>query len=122
YLVESSRVIRAFGPIFINYLGISSLVLEAGGKNADIAILDTPATMAVTINAGAVGDNVQTGGVLVGNASRIQGPLTVNGGGNATFTVFDQSTTTPQTYTVTDTSLTRSGGFAVTYANLHSLT
>jgi hypothetical protein len=112
----------------IDYVGVASLALDAGsGSNDEIAVLDTPATLSVTINAGAGGDFIHAGGSFLGNVDPIHGPLAVNGqGSNTTFTVFDQSASTPQTYTVTGTatatSVTRSGGFSATCTNLKSLT
>jgi hypothetical protein len=126
YLVTEALVNRAVAGtgVLVNYSNISSLVLNAGsGASDDIAIPRTPATMAVTINAGGGGDTVHTGSSIAGDLSLIQGPLTVNGqGGNTSLTLFDQSTTTPQTYSVTSTGVTRAGGFAVTYTNIGSLT
>jgi hypothetical protein len=120
YLVTDTFVDRGGpGGVIINYSNITSLVLNAGnGNNDDIAISRTPPAMAVTINAGTGNDLVHTVPLSV-----IGGPLTVNGQGSTTsLTLFDQNITTPQTYTVTSTNVTRTGGLAVTYANIQTLT
>jgi hypothetical protein len=125
YLVTSSSVRRSPDSlgVQVNYSSIGNLVFNAGSGNSDdIAILDTPATMEVTINAGTGNDTVHAGGTIVGNLGLILGPLTVNGQGNTSLTLYDQSTTTDQNFTVTGTAVTRTHGFAVSYSNLQNLT
>jgi hypothetical protein len=129
YVVSGTSVFRVLNHVigadvrFPN--GMRSLVLNAGnGSNDTIDISGFErSTVATTINAGTGGNTVQAGRALIDSLSQILGPLVVNGqGGNTSLTLFDQSTTTAQTYTLTSTSVTRTGGFALTYANIQSLT
>jgi hypothetical protein len=123
YFVLSNRVSLGFTQI--SYSDIDSLTLDSGRGGNTIIIGDIPASMATTINAGPSADLIQLSGSLVGSLGNTQGPLTINGQGNTTLTAFDQSTSTPQTYTLTGTAtganLTRSGGFNLTTSNLKSL-
>jgi hypothetical protein len=120
-VIRSGQFERGFG--YVNFSGVQKLIVNAGNGGNEIAILDTPVTLTVTVNAGSGGDNVHAGGSLVGTVDSILGPVTVNGqGSNTSFTVFDQSNTAVQTYTVTTTSVKRTGGFATTIANLKSVT
>jgi hypothetical protein len=119
FVIQNSRVLTNLGTV--NYSGIDKLILDTGRGDNSITILGTPADLAVTINAGTGSDDVRAGGSLIGDVSAILGPLTVNGGNHTTLAVLDQSTSTPQAYTLTDTTVTRSGEFTATYANLHSL-
>jgi hypothetical protein len=126
YQVSSTSVFRLPGLHQISYSDLANLILDAGsGSNDSVLVLDTPATMATTINAGHGADNVQLSGSFIGTLNDIKGPLTINGGGNTTATLFDQSTTNPETYTLISTptgaSLTQSGGFSLTTSNLASL-
>jgi hypothetical protein len=122
--VIGNGVILSFGQHFnVNYSGLKSLVFDAGsGSNDSFAVLATPAATALTINAGAGGDTVTANLGSGGGASPIQGPLSVNGQGNTGVTVFDQNTSTTQTYTLTGTTVKRTNGLSVTYSNLQSLT
>jgi hypothetical protein len=104
----------------VAFSGIESFVLDAGSGGNDIGILDTPADLPVTINAGKGPDEIHAGDSVGGDGRFVRGPLTVNGGGKTTFTIFDQTTSTPETYTLTDTTVRR-GNFGVIYANLQRL-
>jgi hypothetical protein len=118
--VRRSSVVEG---VQVNYSSIGALTLSAGsGNNDDLAVLDTPASMVVVVSAGPGNDTVHAGSSIVGLLGSIQGPLTVNGQGNTSLTLYDQSTSTSQDYTVTGTAVTRTGGFAVSYANLQDLT
>jgi uncharacterized repeat protein (TIGR01451 family) len=122
----------ASGGVLVNYDGtpfpfapgqVSSIEVDtssAGG--ALVTVLATPASVPLTINSGGSGDAVDASAPAAGIVDPILGPLTVNGQGNTRFTVFDQGNATKQTYTVTASTVTRSGGFNATYAHLGSLT
>jgi hypothetical protein len=126
YVIDQTFLTRAVTGlgVLVNYQLIRSLVLNAGsGNNDDIAINASVAALTTTINAGAGTTTVHAGSSTLGDLSPIRGPLTVNGQrGNTSLTLFDQSTTAAQTYTVTATSVTRTGGFGVTYAAIQNLT
>jgi hypothetical protein len=120
-LVENNEVSRGFAQLF--YSGLQKLVLDAGsGSGYEVDVIGTPATTALTVNAGSGADIVHAGGTLIGEVGRIQGPLTVNGTGNTQVTVFDQTTSTTQTYTLTANTVTTAAGFALTYSGLQSMT
>jgi hypothetical protein len=120
YAITTSEALRSLDSKQVFYAGITNLVLDAGSGGNDIAILDTP-VMATIINAGAGGDFVHAGGSLGGDMARIKGPLTIDGQGNTRFAILDQSSTTAQIFTLTATSITRTGGFTASYNNLQSL-
>jgi uncharacterized repeat protein (TIGR01451 family) len=118
------------GGVFVNFNGtlfpfgpgqVSSIEVETASDGGALeTVLATPAAVPLTINAGGSGDAVAAGN-QAGTVSSILGPLAVNGQGTTRFTVFDQGSTTVQTYTLTASTVTRSGGFAATYANVGSL-
>jgi hypothetical protein len=124
FLLVNSGV--TFGLGRVSYASIEALDIDAGSGGNDVAILDSPVGLFTTINAGTGGDTIHAGGSLVGDISPVHGPLVINGQGNATFTVFDQTTSTSQAYTLTGTStgasIGRSGGFLATCNNIKSLT
>jgi Ca2+-binding RTX toxin-like protein len=125
YLVTGDSVVRQPGLIQIGYSHIGNLVLDAGsGSNDSISVIGTSAVTTTTIYAGPGTDNVQFSGGFSGTLNNVNGPVTINGQGNTTATLLDQSTIDPETYTLTGTptgaSITRSG-FSLTTSNLASL-
>jgi hypothetical protein len=114
YQVWADFALRSNGPV-VRYGGLSALVLNAGnvvGGNT-VFVLSTPASMAVTVNAGSGGDNVPVG--VNFNIGTVAGPLTVNGTGNTTVALNDQNNTAPRTFSVTPTTVTWTGGSTVAY-------
>jgi hypothetical protein len=56
------------------------------------------------------------------NLANIKGPLTVWGmGGSNSLNVFDQNDSTASTYTITSSSVTRSGSAAISYASVNAV-
>lgn len=86
--------------------GVSQLNVYDGDGPTTFAVQSTGTGTPVTITTGP-GNNT----INVGNAQNqldsIQGPLTINGGGNATLNVNDQSTATNQVYQISDHSVQR---------------
>jgi acrosin len=108
--------------VFIAYSGISSLALRAGSGGNTINVVGTLAATPVTVFAGALNDIVNVGDS--GNhLDSIQSTLTVNGqAGTTRLNINDQGTTTGKTYTITSAAVTRTGGPAINYSSLNSLT
>ncbi len=100
---------------------ISSIVINPGTGNDRVTIGATPAGVPVTVNLGSGYNTVTIGAPTLNNAASV----TVNGqpGGQAQLIVDDHGTPTSETYTVTNSSVTRtSGGVgAITYRNIQIL-
>jgi len=126
FLVSNGQVSFGLGQVDLSGSGVQNLVLDGSSGTNSFVFLDTPAGLTATINAGPNGDTVQAGGSLTGDAGNVLGPLVINGQGNTTFTDFDQSDSTPQTYTLTGAStggvISQSDGLAVTCNNLQDVT
>jgi hypothetical protein len=105
----------------ITFPGGFDVVNVSGGSGANTyTVAATLATCATTLNTGSGQDTVNVGDG--GNTLRNNGPVTVLGGGGTRLNLNDQGTTTSQTYTVTATSVSRTGGVApLTYSGLQSL-
>jgi hypothetical protein len=119
YTLTASTVTQTYIP-GITYGGIQALVLNAGSGGNAINVLSTPAGTATTVNGGAGDDTFTVGAPGLYNG----GPLTVNGqGGSNTLVVDDRANATAQTYTVTSTSVSRTGGpvGAIGYADIQRL-
>ena len=127
YVIDNGQVSLGQGGQ-IDLSNVQDLVLNGGNGGNNFVLLSTPASMTTTINAGTHDDAVQAGGTVFGfNASSLLGPVVINGQGNTTFTEFDQSATTAETYTLSGTStggevLARSGGLVATCNNVPTLT
>jgi hypothetical protein len=122
FLLHLNEVVLGLDPL-VSYSGIESLVLNGGPGHNTFQLLDTAVGLFTTINAGTQADSVLAGGPLTSTVDALQGPVVINGQGNTTFTVYDQSAATPQTYTVTGTAtgefLACSGGLSATCNRLN---
>jgi ELWxxDGT repeat protein len=119
YTVTSSGLTRT-GAVTVSPAGVENLIINAGSGSNPINVTGTAAGTAVTVNGGGGNDtiNVGNGNTLDG----IQGALTVNGqAGTNRLNVNDQSAAGAQTYTLSATTLVRSGAAAITYGTLTSL-
>jgi hypothetical protein len=100
---------------------IRSIIINPGTGDDRVTIGSTPAGVPVTVNLGSGYDTVTVGTPILNNASSV----TVNGqpGGHATLAVDDSGTPTSETYTVTDSSVSRTSGgvFPVYYRNILNL-
>lgn len=114
YTVTNSQIART-GVGAINYVNIAgTITLNAAGTGSNtINVQSTAAVTAQTvINAGAGGATVTVG--QAGTLANIASPLQVNAQGGTTNLILDDSTTsTGQTFTVTPTSVARSGIAAI---------
>jgi hypothetical protein len=107
------------GPIAYGS-GVAALTVDGSSKASSYNIQSTAAGSAVTVNAGIGNDTFNLGS---GNSlNAIQGALTVNGGGGSnTVNANDSGSASAQSYTLSKTTLTRSGGVVVNYASLSAL-
>jgi hypothetical protein len=104
----------------ITYSQITNFTLNAGtGKNT-INVQTTQAGTITTINAGPAGDTINVGNRL----DFIRGPLTLNGPGASTKPVLninDQGAAAAQQYTLSATTVQRTGAATITYQNIKKL-
>jgi hypothetical protein len=128
-LVEvNSNFIFGPGPVQIELFqpeSLISLTINAGPAASNggnfIAVNSTPAGVPVIINPG---DGQDT--IVVGDATEtlagILGPVTIDGSGNNdTLTIEDQLSTTPHTYTITPTTVSRSGAATIIFFGITNL-
>jgi hypothetical protein len=108
------------GAITINN-AVSDVTLNGTGNGNTFNVRGTANTLAsLTVNAGAGSDVVNVGS-FTGTLDDLQGPLTVNGqGGFNLLTVNDQGSAN-HTYSLTSTTLNRSGAATITYGGLVAL-
>jgi hypothetical protein len=99
---------------------VTALTVNGSGKSSTYNIQSTAAGSTVTVNAGIGNDTFNVGS---GNSlNSIQGALTVNGGGGSnTLNANDSGSAGGQSYTLSKTALTRSGGVVINYASLSAL-
>jgi hypothetical protein len=100
--------------------GLTSITINATAANDAVTIRNTAASVPVIINLGN-GNTATVGAPTLNNA----GSVSVNGpvGNPATLIVDDQGTPTTETYTVTDSSISRTGGGVgpINYSNIRTL-
>jgi hypothetical protein len=121
YVVTDSTVTR--GPTFggLTYGTVQTLVLN-GGSGADIYnIQGTASGTATTVKGGAASDTFDVGSTI-NTLDAILGALTIKGnGGTNVLQLFDQGNAVGQTFTLSPTLITRSGGVSITYGTMISL-
>jgi hypothetical protein len=100
---------------------INSVVVNSGSGDDTITIGRTPAGVPVTVNLGTGHDTVTVGAPSLINASTVT--INAPAGSQATLIVDDHGTPTSETYTVTDSSVSRtSGGVGtINYSNIQNL-
>jgi hypothetical protein len=108
------------GTIYYNLGGVTSLTVNGGTVANTFNIQSTVAATPVTVNGGAVADTFNVGNTS-NNLNNILGALTINGGGSNTLNVKDQGSATGQSYTLSNTTLTRSGIATIRYSYLTNL-
>jgi hypothetical protein len=127
YTVTATTVVRLPGGPTITYLDIESLnlhpghILGPGPTNNVIDVLSTNADTPVEIDAGG-GATVNVGNAA-GTLDDLQGPVNVIGEDAAvTLNVNDQGSDNSQDYSVTDSTVDRSGAATISYAGVGDLT
>jgi hypothetical protein len=102
----------------VTYGTLESFTLNAGAGDSDFDLSGTAAGTPLTVNAGAGNDSIN-----LNNLSTFAAPITANGNGGAdTISVNDEFAGT-DSYTLSATALTRTGGFAgLAYATADQVT
>jgi hypothetical protein len=108
---------------FVNYIAAEGVVINAGAFDDTFNVQGTLAGTPVTLNTGAGNDAVNVGSNPFNpSLDPIQGALTVNGqAGSDVLTLSDMGSTVGRTYTVTSTSVSRSGAALITYGSIESV-
>ena len=117
YTITSTTLSRIiFGGL--TYSGIEGLTLNAETGNNTININSTAFGVPVTVNAGLGNDTINVGN---GNLDNLPGAVTVNGqGGVDTVNVNDQTAPFSDTYTITNTTLSRIIFGGLTYSGIEN--
>jgi len=110
----------------ISYAGVSALGITLGSGNDTFNVQSTHASTPTTLDAGPGNDTINVGSLAPdagGTVNDISGPLTVNGqGGSDTLNVDDTGDMTPNTGTLTATTLAGLGMLGgITYGTLESV-
>jgi hypothetical protein len=101
--------------------GLTAITVTATSGNDTINIEGTPAGVPVTVNLGDGSDTVNLSPVAQ-NLSNLAGPMTINGGsGRDTLNLFDEGINSNQNYTVSSSTIARSGMGTVTYQNVSNI-
>jgi hypothetical protein len=109
------------GGIFFDANHLASITLNGSDLGGSFFVSATRAGMPVTINGG-VGTDTFHVGSFTDTLDTIQGPLTVNGeGGTDSLFINDQGSTTAHTYSITATSVARSGAATINYTGIENL-
>jgi hypothetical protein len=98
---------------------LTGITVAATSGNDTIAIDQTAAGVPITVNLGGGSDTVFLSRGAH-NLDNLPGDVTINGqaGAGATLDIRDQGNTTAQTYTITNSTILRSGAGRITYSNL----
>ncbi len=116
YTVTSTNVSRSgFGGL--TYAGVGKVVLNGGSAADTYNINSTAAGTPVTLNGGS-GANIFNLTPVSENLSNLAGAISINAGSASTINVDDQLNAAVSTYTVTASSVGRSGFGGLTYAGV----
>jgi hypothetical protein len=97
---------------------VSSIVVITGSGNDSVNIEKTVASAPVTVNLGSGNDTVNLSPSSQ-SLSGLNAGMTVRGGsGSYTLNLFDQGIRTNESYTLSDTAITRTGMGRLTYSNV----
>ncbi len=100
--------------------GVTALTVDGSSKASTYNIQSTAAGSTVTVNGGIGNDTFTLGSS--NSLGGIQGAVTVNGGGGSnTLNANDSASASGQSYTLSKTTLTRSGIAAINYASLSAI-
>jgi hypothetical protein len=106
----------------IAFSGLEGIALDAGSGANAINIYGTPAGATASVNAGPGDDGTYVAG-LTGQLSSLGGPLAVSGdAGTDSLWVYDTSSSDAGSYTLTSTTLSRSGAPTISYSGQDSVT
>ncbi len=143
YAVTGTTVDRTGAPQIL-YSKINKLTLNAGSSGDTIDVKDTGSLATLTINGDSGGDDIYVRATSAGTTTAVNGgdgadtitvgstgntlddlagPLTVKGDSDTdSLNVNDQGTTVDRSYTVTPTTVRRTGGVDITYDTIENLT
>ena len=119
YTITSTIVSR--GAATITYASVTALSLNGGTGGNTFDVQSTATGVSTTIAAGTMSDTFNVGSTA-NTLDGIQGALSVKGtAGGGTVNLEDQGSSAGEIYTITSTTVTRSGAAAITYSGIHSL-
>jgi Ca2+-binding RTX toxin-like protein len=122
YVVTDTGVTRNFNQMILSYAAAESLTLNGGNFADTVTVQSTLAATPVTLRMGG-GDDVVNVGSLGNSLDPILGAVTVDGQAGADrLNVNDQGSIFGTDYTVTSTTVSRTGAASITYAGLENLT
>jgi len=125
YTITDKSVQRA-GLGKISYIAIEGVTLGTGSAGDSVTVVSTGPDTPVTVNTDGGNDTVIVGKpTIVGDVlSSIESKVSVNAGGgtNDVLLLQDFGSFTDNTYTISDTTVTRSGAGSVTYSGVEELT
>jgi hypothetical protein len=120
YSLTSSSVTRS-GSAAISYASVDAVTLDGGSNNDTYNIDSTASGTPVSITGGG-GNNLYQISPVAKDLDTIQGSVSIEGGtGTNTLIVYDQNYTGPFNYSVTSSSVSRSGAAPITFSSIHSL-
>ena len=120
YTLTNNTLTRS-GAAGISFINVEQVTLNASLGNDTINVTSSFATVTTAVNAGGGDDVINVGNA--GTLSGLLGPLFLNGNGGANdvININDQADAGPQTYTITSTTVARSGSGLMTYGTVESL-
>jgi hypothetical protein len=123
YTVNATTLSRN-GAALVTYGTVEDVVINGGSGGNTVNVRGTPSGTRVTVNSGAGGDTISVGNVA-NSLDDIQGDVTVNGQAPPSaepLTINDQGDLDAHTYSISATTVTRSGAASIVYATVESLT
>ena len=118
YALTSSSVTRN-GAALISYSSLESITLDGGSANDTYNIESTSASTPVTIEAGTGNDTFNISPAAK-NLDNIRGDVAISGGfGTNTLNLFDENNAKAVTYSVTSTTVTRTGSATISYSSVN---
>ena len=112
YVLRASTVVRA-GHVAVTYNAMGQFNLNAGSVGMDIDIEQTASGTSYQVNGGGGVDFFDVGDFA--RVEFIQGAVTINGGLGDTLRYDDAARASAETYTLTNSTITRTGTALVTY-------
>jgi hypothetical protein len=122
YTITSTAVSRTGPPVAVGTITYSNIQTLVVNGSSNYVVQSTPTGTTTTLNCGPGDDTI-----AIGNAGNtldgIQGLLTVNGqAGNNSLTFNDQGNPAAQSYSLSASTLSRSGMATITFLNVQTVT
>ncbi len=116
----SNNTFTRTGAAAVSFVTVEEVNLNASLVGDTINVTSSFATVTTTVNAGA-GDDIFNVGII-GSLGSLLGPVFLNGDANSdTLNVDDTNDAGPNAYTLTTTTLDRSGAGLITYGTMENL-